>query len=419
MARLRILATEFRSWLVVVLWIIILLLTIPLARTLQAYVRDIFGDTSFGYFVIAVVIISTAYLLIKLKRSANVLRVSNLVWILVCAAFLIAYTLRLWGNPIEALHFIQYGLLAVLLFNAFLWRHKNYLIYFAVVLAAAGVGIVDETLQWLMPDRVWGISDIAINSIAAITVCVAIAKGVRPSSVDQPANKESLRLVLRLSVLCVVLLMISFSNTPGVIKWYSNKFTPLAFLADNGHIMSEYGYRYRDPEIGLFRSRFNPNDLQQIDKERAHDAAQALDMAPLLNQYSDFIRRYSPMTDPFLHELRVHLNRRDYYLKTGKQQHRYSQEERQKRLQTAWFENRIVEKYFSQTLASSSFSLPPEDKTLLSNSVDKEMFYVSPVSESLITYLSKTQLLALLLALLIGLLVWDFKLRAKIAHAAL
>jgi len=79
MARLRILATEFRSWLVVVLWIIILLLTIPLARTLQAYVRDIFGDTSFGYFVIAVVIISTAYLLIKLKRSANVLRVSNLV----------------------------------------------------------------------------------------------------------------------------------------------------------------------------------------------------------------------------------------------------------------------------------------------------------------------------------------------------
>ncbi len=417
MARPSILATEFRSWLAVALWIIILLLTIPFARTFQAIVRNTLGDNSFGYFVVAVVVISVLYLILKLRSAAMALPAVNIGWLLLCAAFIIAYTFRLWGNPVEAVHFVQYGLLAALLFNAFLWRHKNYLVYVAVVLAAAAVGVIDEFLQWLTPGRVWGLSDITINSLAALVVCVAIAKGIRPQSINQIPNRASKRLVVRLALTCLLLLLISFANTPDVIKAYSAKIAPLTFLAENGHLMSEYGYRYEDKEIGVFRSRFSSDSLQLQDKERAFDAAQKLDAAPSLSDYGEFIRRYSPMTDPFLHELRVHLNRRDYYLKTGLQAARYAHAERQRRLQIAFFENRIVEKYFSNTLAQSSFGLEHDMQVLLEASVDKGQRYESPVSENLITFLSKPQLLLLLLGAIAVLLLFSWRLRTRADNA--
>ena len=125
MARPSILATEFRSWLAVALWVVILLLTIPFARAFQVIIRDTLGDDSFGYFVIAVVVISVLYLILKLRPATAELRAANVGWLLLCGAFIIAYTFRLWGNPVEAVHFIQYGVLAALLFNAFLWRHKK------------------------------------------------------------------------------------------------------------------------------------------------------------------------------------------------------------------------------------------------------------------------------------------------------
>ncbi len=419
MSRKKIIATELRCWIVVALWVIILLLTIPLARRLTDYTRDILGDNAFGYIVIAIIIISTLFLLVRLKHTTTELKPKNIVWIVSCAVFLVAYTFSLWSNPIEAIHFIQYGVLAVLLFNALSWRHPNMLIYIAVVLATASVGIIDETLQWLMPNRVWGLDDIGINVMAAIVICIAIAKGIEPKVINYSINNHSIQLVLWLAIFCLSLLILSFANTPDSINWYSKKISPLSFLSHNGHIMSEYGYRYEDEEIGLFRSRFNPNELREHDKSYAKDAARKLDEAPLLGDYKEFITRYSPMTDPFLHELRVHLNRRDYYLKTGKQTKRYSPVEQQRRLRIAYFENKIVEKYFSSTLEESSFTLHQRDKLLIKNSVNSDSYYDSPVSQSLITVLSKKQLLTLLIVSLLGLLILRVKLKTKFNYGSL
>ncbi|MBL4851838.1 MAG: VanZ family protein [Gammaproteobacteria bacterium] len=419
MSRKKIIATEFRCWLVVALWIVILFLTIPLARTLQGYIRSAFGDHAFGYIVITIIVISTLLLFVRIKHTTIKLKPKNIIWILLCAAFLVAYTLSLWSNPVEAIHFIQYGVLAIFLFHALSWRHPNTLIYIAIVLAAASVGIIDETLQWLMPNRVWGLDDIGINIMAAIVVCVAIAKGIQPKVINRPINSHSVQLVLWLAIFCLSLLIFSFANTPDTINWYSKKISPLSFLSHNGHIMSEYGYRYKDEEIGLFRSRFSPNELKQHDRKYAVDAAQKLDAAPFLDDYKEFITRYSPMTNSFLHELRVHLNRRDYYLKTGKQTKRYSSVEQQRRLKIAYFENKIVEKYFPSTLKKSSFTLNQKDSLLMKNSINSASYYESPVSQSLITVLSKKQLLSLLIVTLLGLLVLRVKLKTRFNYGSL
>ena len=173
--------------------------------------------------------------------------------------------------------------------------------------------------------------------------------------------------------------------------------------------MAEYGYRYNDESIGLFRSRFSPEELRKVEVERAIEAAGKLDTSPLLEDYKEFITRYSPITDPFLHELRVHLNRRDFYLKTAQQTQRYSDQEQRRRFRIAYFENKIVEKYFSNTLERSSFQLNQTDNELMSEKLIDRSYYNSPVSESLITLLSKRQLLILLALFLFGLIVLNFK----------
>lgn len=416
-SRNKIISSEYRAWVIVALWIITLLLTVPIARTLQSHMRSAFGSTSFGYIVIFIAAVTAVYFIFRLYRHYQKPKASQVIWIVLCASVIIAYTVKLWANPIEALHFIQYGILAALFFAALSWRHNNLLIYPSIILATSIVGIMDEALQWLMPDRVWGLSDIGINCMAGIIIAIAIALGVRPAYTSNEVDKKSTKLVLSLAMVTTILLLLSLMNTPNRIGWYSERIPSLSFLSENGHIMAEYGYRYDDEEIGLFRSRFADDELHKVDSVRAQDAALKLDSAPLLSDYGKFIRRYSPISDPFLHELRVHLNRRDYYFKTAQEVERYSAEDRQRRWQIAYFENRIVEKYFLETLRASSFQLGQEERSLIKDNALLSEFYESPVSSALITRISQPQLFYLLLILFVALAIWRVKLSVSSNHA--
>lgn len=418
-SRKKIIAKEYQAWLIVALWVVVLFLTVPIARTLQSHIRSALGDTSFGYIVIAIATISALYLIFYLYRQYSKPQIAQIVWIVICASLIILYTIKLWANPIEAFHFVQYGILAGLLFYALSWQHSNVLIYPLVILATSIVGIADEGLQWLIPNRVWGLSDIGINCMAGAIVALAIAMGIRPSSICKEVSKKSIQLVITLSFVTGLLLLLSLMNTPNKIGWYSEKIQVLSFLSDNGHIMAEYGYRYNDEDIGLFRSRFSADQLQQVDISRAEDAALKLDSAPLLSDYGDFIKRYSPITDPFLHELRVHLNRRDYYFKTAQEVEKRTVEERQRRWQIAYYENAIVEKYFPETLSASSFQLSQKERKLIRDNVKLREPYESPVSSALITGISQTQLFYLLVILMLVLLIGRYKLAAGEHHGSL
>ncbi len=402
--------SETRLWLAVALWIVTLFFTIPIARALQGVVRESLGSSSFGYFVITVVIFSTVVVLYKIRERLS-LKSSSFWWLLVCATVLIAYTIRLWDNPVEAVHFVQYGILTILAFLALGCRHKNSWVYLAAFLVTVIVGIIDEGIQWLVPNRIWGLSDIGINSLSALIMCLAIAFGIKPKGYSNQALSSTKVLVCNLAIVSLLLIFFSLANTPNIIKWYGEKIDALNYLVDNGQVMTEYGYLYEDNEIGVFRSRYNANALILEDQLRASEAAEKLDLAAEPEDYLEFIRRYSPITDPFLHELRVHLNRRDYYLLTGQRIQRYEQKELLRRLRIAWYENRIVEKYFPQTLAQSSFTLSPNEREIAQKGETLNNLYVSPVSKALITRVSKTVLLigVSILILFILLLRWRFK----------
>jgi uncharacterized membrane protein len=394
------------SWLFVVLWTAIIFLTIPLARTLQAFIHDLWGRDSFTYIVFVAIVAGGSATVGYLFRRRSTSLVNYLWLILVALAFgLYAYRLNQQA-PEEALHFIEYGILGVLLYRALSHRIRDYSIYICAALLGAIIGTIDETIQWLTPNRFWAYGDIWLNFSAVSLIQVGIAGGLSPSLVAARPQASSLRIPIRLLVLLLLLLTISLLNTPARISWYTEHIEILEFLNNNPSTMNEYGYLYQDPDIGLFRSRLSPEELQRTDSGIAEQAAAILDEYRDKRSYSDFLLIYPPQVDPFLHEARVHLFRRDRYLSMAD---KFADDESTRRinLDVAYRENLIMERYFSNTLQHSQFALPPTTKQRMAAAYIPDNVYHSPVSKHLLTLFNELQLVSTLLFAIFALLWFD------------
>ena len=114
--------------------------------------------------------------------------------------------------------------------------------------------------------------------------------------------------------------------------------------------MNELKYKHKDPEIGVFFSRLEVEELKRIDSERTEEYS-TIFKEWFTKNYGDFLANFPGFDHPFLHEMRVHIFRRDRRFseanKTG------SQKNRERNLLIAYKENLILEKYFGRTLKKS------------------------------------------------------------------
>jgi hypothetical protein len=67
----------------------------------------------------------------------------------------------------ERIHFLEYGLLAVLARSAWAHHLRPGRAYAAAWLLSTAAGWGDEALQGLLPERVYDLRDVAVNSVAA------------------------------------------------------------------------------------------------------------------------------------------------------------------------------------------------------------------------------------------------------------
>ena len=398
---------EWVSWLFVGLWTLIIFLTIPFARAIQKFVYLHWGRETFAYVVIGVVVAACAAGVIYLLRTRMTLR--SYVWLLVISAIFVKYTIEL-TSPEESLHFIEYGLLGFLAYRATSHRIRDVSIYFVCAILCTIIGTIDELVQWLTPGRYWGLRDIWLNGFAGALTQVAIAKGLRPTLISRSLSAVGIRWLCRVSGIAVILLVVSFLNTPDRIATYSERYPFLAHLKNQQSMMFEYGYLYDDPDTGIFRSRLSPEELHRNDSERGAEAARILDRFHDNASYESFLKRYSPVTDPFIHEARVHLFRRDAYLINSKK-HTNDEINYRTHLTVAYRENRILEKYFKNTLAQSSYVLSPEQIDMLEENLITDHKYESPVSKGLVTGVREWQVIGLLVVVLLGLAFVDIKQR--------
>ena len=396
-----------RDWFWVCLFTAAIFAAIPVARGIQTLV----AGTAVGRpLFLAVVVVIAAFATAAVVRYLYRRRVppACYVWLAAVVAAFGFYGWELRSSPEEAVHFVLYGGLGALLFRALAHRVRDVSIYPAAIALGTLVGTVDETVQWLLPTRVWDIRDIFLNAVSVMLMQVVIALVLRPAAIHPRPGRRGLRLTFASSAGVLFCVALAAINTPPRIGWYADRVPGLSYLKTKGNHMMEYGYLYRDPEIGTFRSRFAPDALGQIDSGRGREAGAILDRYPVRESMEAFNLLYTIVTDPFVLEARIHLYRRDRHVeRAGEAEIKNPQDRKAVRdlLTIAWRENLILEKYFPVTVGNSSHRWPPARRDRVRQANRPATAYDSAVSQQVITSLADWQLAGLLLAGMAGLLI--------------
>lgn len=394
-------AREWVSWLFVTAWSLVIFATIPLARAIQHIVREAVGERAFLYGVLVAILVAFLATLRQL-RGLGPISPARRAWLVGVAAVYAGYTFTLRGNPVEAVHFLEYGVLGALAFRALTHRMGDPGIYLAAALVGGIVGILDEGIQWMTPRRVWDLRDVWFNFFAASLIQVGIAAGIRPALIAGTPTPRSVRLICGIAALATLLLLASLLNTPPRIAWYAERIPALGFLREGSDVMLEYGHLHEAPETGRFRSRFSLAELERIDAERGAEAGRILAGSPEAD-YESFLTRYTPISDPFLHEARVHLFRRDRYLTTA-ERHLDDEDWYRRDLTVGYRENRILERFFPNTLRHSGSRFTPERRAYLAERHFPKKSYESRVSSHLVTRIGERHVMVGAAAILLALL---------------
>jgi hypothetical protein len=150
---------------VLAVYLLAIYATLGVVRPIANYLRDS------GMLRIAVAIafvLSAAMFLTLIFRDPR-RRTQRFVLALIGIAIVYAAAILPMESPEEKIHFIEYGVVALLAYEAFPVR-RRYLTAAVFVLAA---GWIDEGIQALLPSRYYDLRDVAFNAAAGLLALLA------------------------------------------------------------------------------------------------------------------------------------------------------------------------------------------------------------------------------------------------------
>ena len=392
---------EAVSWGYALFWAALIFVTAPYVRVGVDFVRQYWTQGFFTYAVVALVVLATASALYTTRARWTL---SSCLWLLGLSALIIYLTFGLAdANAVEAVHFVQYGTLSLLLFRAFSHRVRDYSIYAAATIAGTFVGMIDETVQWLAPGRVFDVKDIWLNLKAVAVVQIGLAAGIRPKVISGLPGWDSLRRLCYLSAVTIGYLGLCLQNTSDRISWYADNVPGLGFINPSENVMVEYGHLLGDPATVTFRSRLSLEDLRQSASRHAENGAHNLDHIHEREQLGSYWDAHPRFSHLYLYEGRIHQLRRDQFLKRAERSN--EDDKRAQYLAAAHWENTILKDYFSVLLVGTRFEWSPEMEAQVRDGADLTASFESNVSGHLIVAYSRHQLALLCSALVIGFLL--------------
>ena len=403
---------EWISWLYVGMWTGVVYLTIPFARVIQAFISGHFGRSIFRDIVYIGIVLSIGAMAFYVARLRQMRSWKNLLWLLLIGGVFAWYTAQLKASPEEALHFLEYGVLSLLIFRALSQRVRDPSIYLSALLIGALIGTVDEVIQWITPRRYWDFKDVWLNTFAVLLVQSAIWLGIRPAVISCKVIPRSICLICRTGIALCFVLGLCLCNTPDVVERYAARIPALQFLRSNLSTMAEYGYYHVDSDIGGFYSRMTLEELALQDQMRGQEVQTLLETYHDPRTYGKFLETITPIVDPFAHEAKIHLFRRDHYMAVLSK-HRDDPEDEAYHATVAYRENQLAEKYFSQTLAGSLYEQPRGRIEYLEKRLDPTIAYVSPVSRHLITLCPQWVFLSVIILIILLLESISLKFRKR------
>jgi len=286
-------------------------LSAPYIGQLRSFIRTTYPGRYVQIFAGLVGLLVAAALGAALARirDRRLLRYGALAAAVVVAAVFSRW--RATGRPdvdvVELFHFVEYGLITWLFYRA--WRPlDDGSIFVMPVLAGLLVGTLEEWLQWFIPARVGEMNDVLLN-LAAIGSGLLFSIGVDPPAGFSVAFRTgSLARLGRLAAVVVVV------------------------FAGFFHVV-HLGYFVEDPRIGVFASRYSKETLLGLDAEKREEWR----VRPLPLTLQRVSRE-----DQYMSEGVVHVQERNEQLADG-------------HVLAAWFENLILERYFSSVLDAPSY----------------------------------------------------------------
>ena len=380
------------AWIMAAGWVVLILAAIPFARRIQADLIGLAGEGADRFAAAVLVGLAGMGALGWIwwpPRDKPMRRTWGLIFVALFTFWLFETQLQ---SSVEALHVLEYATLAALLYHA--WRHHvaDRLVYF---ISAASVGLfswIDEFLQWLMPGRFWDFQDIRLNILAGAMMLIFIAFVLRPAGISATVARRSVRYLCGLSWGLLFALGFAVSATPQRVDGLVHKKPILSFLYNNESVMSEYGYRHEDPDVGIFFSRLTLPELRRDDQERGVEVGTRLLTTDILAEPRKLRELFPASADPYMHEAGAHLIRRDQYYITARKYQRADPPRFVYHLTVALGENRILEKYFPQMLATANRHWPKERVEECRQKAGVSAPYTSEVGQNLITAVTESQL---------------------------
>ena len=388
---------SIKAWLAVALWIALIFSTIPFVRHLREMFVAIWPAEAIGVGVMLIVVAATVAAITALRRLRR--PPADVLWLLAAAAATILWTVALMGQPEEAVHFLEYGVLGLLLFRALRLQIHDATVFVAAALAGVIVGTADEIIQWIVPGRYFDFRDIALHGGASVLVQVVVWRMAPPLSL--PVSRSSWRLPCRLTAVWILLLVFCVSATPSRVS-RAARFLPALGASDSA--ICDYGHFHEIGNTTRFRSRLTLDDLSANDESRAQEVVALLDASR--GAYKEFLLSNPSPEDPFAYEARVHIFARDRRLKEALRAENDSSTHRE-RMTAAFRENLILETAFGATIGRSSFAWSPRKRAQIEIAQDPEAVYTSRVGAHLITTITESRLRGLLLVFFVALVVCD------------
>jgi hypothetical protein len=159
-------AREWQAWVSVFVYTLILYSTLTLAFNLYVRVYDQVGQETVSFWMnagfVAVGVPLILFALVVYRPGPSGLAALVLIGVTV------ALCLDQLAVPAKRFHFFQYAPLTVLVFDALRFRCRDRGIYVWTMLLVGLIGLGDETIQWLLPNRYFGVVDAVINAVAGL-----------------------------------------------------------------------------------------------------------------------------------------------------------------------------------------------------------------------------------------------------------
>ncbi len=383
--------TATQSWLIVLVVSVLIFLIAPFGRILRDVVSGTWGAHSFLYGAGGVVVLLMVWGLVAIRRSARH-GVPGIVVIALTGGIYgaLIYGAR-GGSPVEAVHYVLYGVLGLLLFRAYVHHVRDYSIYALVLIAGTMIGLMDEIIQWVAPDRHFDTRDIWMNLTGVALVQIAIAFGVRPPLVADWPDRWALGRVCHTAAVLTGMLFLCHLNTPAAVSAYVKPLPFLDFLTTQDDAMIEYGHLHAAPGGGSFKSRLTLGGLHDADAAFADRPPPGAFEARTWEGFQSFIQTHPAHLYPALHEARVHIRSRDVNRKRAKTT--ISPDRAQRHATFALQEHRILAQFFPRLYAASIHFWPPSEAETMAAQALKGLTRQSKVSAHLITAYTRSQAL--------------------------